>query len=406
MKGNLSADVLVLGGGPAGLMAAQECAARGLRTLVVEKKKEIGSPIQTSGATYIREIRRYGIPSSFCHRVGYIRFLSSNEEARFRNLDEGIGVLDIRGMLQHMAKQAVEKGARFYLGTRALEPLVSKGWVQGAVVQTPQGAREKISALVTLDATGLASVTARRLFGFPGFRRYGLGLEYDLYAPGWPQEELVLLAGSEVAPTGYGWIFPWGGHRVRVGVGVTFPDARGVDLQGCLNRLIEDDVRFAPFFSDSGCIELHKGFIPDELFPRQPAAHGLLIIGDAAGQASALAGEGIRFAMEMGVLAAKATVQAVKKGMPKKELLGKAHEQWNKRHGRNFRIAMEINRRMADFNDEQWDKAIRYLDRLSDRQFLQFLKTDFSLSLFLRVLAKYPDLARKALFRRVLKELK
>ena len=406
MTGKLSADVLVLGAGPAGLQAALECAGRGLKTLVVEKKKEIGSPIQTSGATYIREIRRYGIPSSYYHRVESIRFLSAREEARFRNVDEGIGVLDVRGMLQYMAGRAVEKGARFFLGTRALEPLFYKGKVQGAVVQTPQGVKQKISALVTIDATGLASVTARRLFGFPGFRRYGLGLEYDLHAPHWPQEEFVLLVGSWIAPTGYGWIFPWGGHRVRVGVGVTYPEARGVDLKGCLDRLIEKDQRFAPYFSGSGCIELHKGFIPDELFPGQAAAHGLLIIGDAAGQASALAGEGIRFAMEMGILAAKATVQAVKKGRPEKALLSKAHDQWRKRHGRNFRIAMEINRRMAGFNDEQWDKAVRYTRRLTDRQFLQFLKTDFSMSLFLRVLSKNPDLARKALFRKVIKELK
>ncbi len=401
-----AADVLILGAGPAGLIAAQICATGGLRTVVVEKKREIGSPIHTSGATYIPEIRKYGIPESLVHRVGRILFLSPGEEASFRNLKDGIGVLDVRGMLQYMAEQAAGKGVRFLLGTRALEPLLSGRTVTGARIQTFQGAREKITAQDTIDATGLASVTARKVFGFSGFRRYGVGLEYDVYAPRWPQEDFVLLVGSRVAPTGYGWIFPWGGHRVRVGVGVTYPDARGVDLKACLHRFMEEDERFGPLLRDAGCVELHRGFIPDELFPRKPVADGLLIVGDAAGQASALAGEGIRFAMEMGQLAARATVQALRRGGPRKDQLARAYQEWDRRHGRNFRIAMEINKRMADFTDPQWDKAVRYMDRLTDRQFLQFLKTDFTLSLFLRIVARNPDLAGKGLFRKVLRELK
>jgi len=399
-------DVLILGAGPAGLAAAGICGEQGLRTVVVEKKREVGSPIHTSGATYIPEIRKYGVPDSLLHRVGRILFLSPGEEASFRNLKDGIGVLDVRGMLQHLAEQAAGRGVRFLLGARALEPRRDGRAVAGARIQTFQGAREDIPARVTIDATGLASVTARAVMGFPGFRRYGLGLEYDLHAPSWPQEDFVLLVGSRVAPTGYGWIFPWGRHRVRVGVGVTYPDARGVDLKNCLDRLVRDDDRFGPLLRDAGCIELHRGFIPDEPFPLKPVADGLLIVGDAAGQASALAGEGIRFAMEMGQLAGRAAVEALRQGGPSRERLARAHAEWGRRHGRNFRIAMEINRRMAAFSDAQWDKAVRYMARLTDSQFLQFLKTDFTLSLLLRIVARNPDLAGKELFRQTLRELR
>jgi len=212
--------------------------------------------------------------------------------------------------------------------------------------------------------------------------------------------------GSRVAPTGYAWVFPWGGGRVRVGVGVTYPEARSVDLKACLERFMEEDERFGPLLRGAGCMEIHRGFIPDELFPGMPAARGLLIIGDAAGQASTLAGEGIRFAMEMGTLAGRAVVQALSRGGPSKELLARAHREWDRRHGRNFRIALQINKRMAAFSDAQWDKAVGYLARLTDRQFVQFLKTDFTLSLFLRIVARNPDLAGKVVVRQVLRELR
>jgi hypothetical protein len=42
---------------------------------------------------------------------------------------------------------------------------------------------------------------------------------------------------------------------------------------------------------------------------------------------------------------------------------------------------------------------------MTDRQFLQFLKTELTIGLFGRILAKNPDLARKALMQRVIKEL-
>ncbi|MEW6441778.1 MAG: NAD(P)/FAD-dependent oxidoreductase [bacterium] len=406
MEETRNADVLILGAGPAGLRAALDCAGWGLRTLVVERKREIGSPLQTSGATWIGEIQKLGIPPAFCHRVDVVRFFSPNEEARFRNSRAGIGVLDVKGMLQFLAAQAIRRGARLCAGTKVVRPIVSEQGVRGAVVQTPSGALREITALVTIDATGFASVTARHLFGFRGYRRYGMGVEYDLYAPRWPQQELVLVAGTKEAPAGYGWIFPWGSGRVRAGVGVTVPEAAGADLFACLRRLLEEDARFSGRFKGSGCLEVHKGLIPDEVFPEDPAADGLLIIGDAAGQASALAGEGIRFAMEMGCLAAEAAAAAVREQSSRKELLCRAHEKWNRRHGRSLRMALEINRRMSGLSDEQWDTAVRYMRRLTDRQFLKFLKTDFTLGLFASILARNPGLIRRKLVRTALRELR
>ena len=60
----------------------------------------------------------------------------------------------------------------------------------------------------------------------PGIRRFGVGAEYDLYAPHCDESEVLLIAGSDFAPSGYGWVFPWGRHRVRVGVGIIHPDSR------------------------------------------------------------------------------------------------------------------------------------------------------------------------------------
>ena len=43
---DLTTDVLVVGGGPAGSMTAKWAAKRGARVLMIEKRQEIGSPVR------------------------------------------------------------------------------------------------------------------------------------------------------------------------------------------------------------------------------------------------------------------------------------------------------------------------------------------------------------------------
>jgi len=57
-------DVIVVGGGPAGLSAAKAVAERGIAVLALEKSFEIGYPIKTSGGSFVEELKELGIPWS------------------------------------------------------------------------------------------------------------------------------------------------------------------------------------------------------------------------------------------------------------------------------------------------------------------------------------------------------
>jgi len=62
-------DVLVAGGGPAGLSAAFTAAKSGAKVAVFEKSKEIGYPVHTSGGSWIDELRKLDIPDRFMHPI-------------------------------------------------------------------------------------------------------------------------------------------------------------------------------------------------------------------------------------------------------------------------------------------------------------------------------------------------
>ena len=54
--GGLTFDTIVAGSGPAGLSAAETLAARGRSVVVVEQNHEIGSPIRTSGGSFVADL--------------------------------------------------------------------------------------------------------------------------------------------------------------------------------------------------------------------------------------------------------------------------------------------------------------------------------------------------------------
>jgi len=380
-------DVVIAGGGPAGLCAAAATARAGLATLVVERNAAIGVPVRTSGASWIDELAALGVPARFFVPMRRISVIAPNAQAVFDYRDARMCVLDVRAFLQWLAQEAVGAGARIALRTRADSLLEDAGRVAGLRVREPDGRIAEISAAAVIDATGYASTLARRQRLHDGFAAFGVGAELDLYAPGWSENEAALIVGREVAPRGYAWVLPYGGGRVRLGVGIGRPhcDADPGDyLQEVLGRV----PALAPL-RDASPIEIHAGVIP--IAPPRAVAlvrDRLVVAGDAAGQASALVGEGIRYAMHAGRLAAAAIVEAHATRDGSDRALDAYPASWRRRE-RNLQFAFQIYRRIVEFDDADWDREIAQLNRLSPDEFAQGLKGDFTLRWLIAIAPRY-----------------
>src|SRR6266853_6725126 len=88
-------DALIAGGGPAGLAAAETLARRGCSALVLEQSHEIGSPIGTSGGSFIDELDSLGIPASLYHPIARVRFTSPNNAAVYDYPCPQLCVIDV-----------------------------------------------------------------------------------------------------------------------------------------------------------------------------------------------------------------------------------------------------------------------------------------------------------------------
>jgi digeranylgeranylglycerophospholipid reductase len=365
-------DVVIAGAGPAGLCAAEAVARRGHSALVLEQNHEIGSPIRTSGGSFIDDLDSEGIPAHLYNPISRVRFLSPNRTAVFEYADPKVCIIDVRGVFQFLAERAIGAGARIQLSTAAVAPLLEDSTVTGVHTRT-----ETVKSRVLMDATGYRSALLKPAGLDPGFRRFGVGAEYDLFAPHCDQSEAVLIVGSRVAPSGYAWVFPWGRQRVRVGVGIIHPDSPAKPDE-YLDGFVASLGRYGVDLRGAQPVEHHSGLIPSERFAKRFTGDGILGVGDAAGQASSLLGEGIRWAICSGRMAGEVAAQALEKGDTSRAGLAPFEQKWRRRFGVDLRLAHRINRRIARWDDREWDEGAEILKRLTPEQFAEALKTNLT----------------------------
>ncbi|HTI14792.1 MAG TPA: NAD(P)/FAD-dependent oxidoreductase [Dictyobacter sp.] len=384
-------NVLIVGGGPAGLAAAEAAAKQGVRTLVLERHNEIGYPIHTSGGSWIKDMQALGIPEHLYHPVKKVFFLTPNREVPFQYETPVCCVVDIRGLYQHLAGRAVAAGAELRVRHTVEQALVEEQRIVGVAAKTHISERINIRADVTIDASGYGRHLAIRTDMGDAFRRYGFGAEYDLYAPEYPQDELFLIMGSEYAPNGYAWAFPRGNGRVRLGVGVIHPD-NDDDARPYLDRIMREIPQLAQRFKGASPIEYHTGLFPSEGPVNGFTRDGLILAGDSGGHGSTLVGEGIRFAIYSGQMAGEVAAEAVKAGDTSASYLSRFDKRWRGRFGREMDVSYVINKRIAAYSDEQWDGSLDLLKRLTPAQAAQLLRGDYSAGLFMGILARNPAL--------------
>ncbi len=386
-------DVLVVGGGPAGLGAAEAAAKTGARVALLERRKEIGYPIHTSGGSWISDMKALGIPSDLYHPIRGVTFLSPNRAARFDYPEPVCCVLDVRGVYQYMAGRAVAAGAELHPGSPVERPIIEDGKVVGVVAKDHRNRTGEWRAPVVIDASGFSSTLVTRAGLRKGFQRYGYGAEFDLMAPNYNQDMLYLIMGSQVAPAGYAWAFPRGRGRVRLGVGVIRPDV-DADAREYLDTFTERLPNLAPDFKGASPVEYHTGLFPSEGVVESFVRDGLIATGDAAGQGSTLVGEGIRFALYSGAMAGEVAGEAARAGDTSAERLARYERQWRARFGREMEISYIVNQRIARWSDAQWDEGMNLLSRLTPAQAADLLRGDYSVNLFLGVLRRNPSLLR------------
>ncbi|WP_051094921.1 geranylgeranyl reductase family protein [Streptomyces sp. LaPpAH-108] len=334
-----SADVIVVGAGPAGASTAYHLARAGLDVLLLEKTEFPREKVCGDGLTprAVKQLVAMGIDIS--EEAGWLRNkglriigggsrlqLDWPDLASFPNY----GLVRKRDDFdEQLARNAQKAGARLYERCNVTGPVLDDrtGRITGVTAKLGEEKREvTFHAPLVVAADGNStrlsvSMGLHRREDRPmgvAVRTYFTSPRHeDDYLESWLELWDRRGAQDRLLP-GYGWIFGMGDGTSNVGLGVlnTSDSFKELDWREVLKAWcasMPEDWGYTPE-NMTGPI---RGAALPMAFNRKPHyTRGLLLVGDAGGLVNPFNGEGIAYAMESAQLAADVIVQAHARATP------------------------------------------------------------------------------------------
>jgi geranylgeranyl reductase family protein len=281
-------NVAVIGGGPAGAMAAKGLAQGGARVVVFEEKPGWEKPC--GGGLTVKALRRYPFlleAAVGARRIGEAEFIAATGDSVRLRLRRPVAVCSRSVLNRQLLARAVSSGAEVVADRVVQLRRTAAGWeltgrqgkYRADYVVLAAGARSRLRAMLLPD---LASRDFMLTFGY--------------YVPGADDQLRVqFLENLE----GYIWAFPRADH-LSVGICAKVGEEKMAEIQTRLHRFME-----VFGYSRQGArkyAHLLPSLMASSWSELPMAGEGWALAGDACGLVDPLTGEGIYFAMRSGEL--------------------------------------------------------------------------------------------------------
>ncbi len=389
-------DVIIVGAGPGGSIAARDCAERGLETLVIEKRQELGTPVRCGeglGEAWM-DIAGLEYDPTWCVKEikGAIVFPPNEKSLKMPTENKGY-IVERKIFEKRLAEQAGRKGAKYLLKTRVKHAIKEDGKVKGVVAVDDEGQEKEYRAKIVIAADGVESPTAKSI-GINTVNKLidiESGYEYEMTNINVDPEDteyINIWIGNEIAPGGYIWAFYKSNDTANVGIGVN-----SVMKEKTAKEYLDEWITNNPqYFENAVITEKKGGAVPIGKPIEQPYENGFMIIGDAAHMVNPIHGGGMGIAMESARIAAKVAAEAIKQEDYSKEFLSKFAEEWWETRGKQLLEVQKVRKFVETLSDKEFNKLREILDAEGVLELTE--ASDFSK--FLKIFKKSPKIAMKA----------
>lgn len=316
-------DVVVVGGGTGGCIAATALAQQGYKTCILDQKhrNKIGEKVcgDAIGRHHFMEL---GIEppqgAELNSLVTGIDIFSPDQETMFRVKGEGLHgyIIDRLAFGQRLLTHALDQGVHLYDRTIVTDPIIQDNFVVGITAKDlEKQATYTVTGNVVVDASGVSAVLRKKMpdswqietqinrADFEICFREIRQVKEAISSP----DYLRIFINQEIAPGGYYWIFPKSEYVVNVGLGVQM--SRSVNPK----RQLYDHVLSQPMFTNSDILHAGGGIVPTRRPINCMVGNGILFLGDVACQPNPIHGGGIGPSMISGKLAAQTLHDAFQK---------------------------------------------------------------------------------------------
>jgi len=365
-------DVLVIGGGPAGALAAKTAVGKGLSACIVEKRPAIGVPVRCAEGIGREALHEFIEPdprwisaemtgASIVAPDGFLMKLESELAGN------KVGyILDRKFFDRELVWKAAEAGADVAVKTRASSPVIENGVVKGAKVECC-GQVTNITADVVIAADGVESKFSRwcGIDTTVPVSEIMSSVQYVMTDIDIDEHSTVFYLGNEVAPEGYLWVFPKGRRSANVGIGISGKKSgEGHRARDYLDRFVKKT------FPKGKQIEYIAGGVSVCRPLDCTVADGLIITGDAARVVDPLTGGGIYNSMYTGRLAAEVAAECIGKGDVSKTALMVYDKTWRaSKMGKAIERNYHIKEYLIKQPDAKLNEIIHSVSKLNLKEF-------------------------------------
>jgi len=338
-------DVIVVGAGTSGCMAAKTLASAGLNVCLIDRKEEqlIGDKVcgDAVGKHHFDNLGlAYPKGEELERDMLGVKIYSPDLKTAFL-VGEGLTGFIINRHLfgQRLLKDAIDSGAVLFDSTHVSEPIIKNGFVKGVLAgNLKTGSKTELRGKVTIDASGFSAVIRSKMPPEIGIDQtinkedYVISyreireLKEEIEEP----QFFKMYLNQKVSQGGYYWIIPEGGTRVNVGLGVS-----AVENLNPKSQLYEY-VLSSIFFENSAVIHGGGGYVPVRKPLDSHVGNGIVVIGDAACQVNPISGGGIGPSMMGGKIAGDIITEALEKGEPNQESLWPINVRYMKTYGAKY----------------------------------------------------------------------
>ena len=354
-------DIVIVGGGLAGLSTALSICREADATVLIVEKGEIGDQQKTSPFTFPDVVKRYDLCDAVLQE--YTRFTYKSPtgiSASFVYENPAFVTVDYQKMCSALVKSAKEEGNLSVLEkVAALNLNANAPFFLATDLKLTLSDSSRISCGVMVDASGSSFFAARKLgIKLPLLYSHPYGELLDDCEIADP-EEMCIFTGNKYG-NGGGWFYPIGKKTARFGFAAItrsriYP--KGV-VENNFRKATRDFKPYNEMLARGKSKRSEFGTIPIGALDKIVSGR-VLIVGDAAGQATPWYNEGVRPALENGEMCGKTIVEAYENGEIRRKTLMKYQHQWAAKYKQPYEYARVC---AAGYfrSQEQWENSVRY----------------------------------------------
>lgn len=341
-------DVIIIGGGPAGLHAAYRLASAGLDVSLFDAQEQIGERTVCSGVIGIEAFSRFALPrGSVLNTIKNIQGISPAGRRIEHNGDRPLAhVVNKAEFNLDLARRAVSAGTQVQLGkfVESIEPKTSGVTVRYRSKGGRQQESEKARGAI------VACGVNRSLTGSLGLvrpRDYLRGIQADIpLGRDGMRRPTKIYVGQAVAPGAFGWKIPLGHGRARVGL------MSSEDPRPYFKKLLG---KIAPNLRP----DQYK--VSQKVIAQWPqgrcVADRVMVIGEAAGHVKTTTGGGIYYGLLSAEMAADVMARACHRNNLSEGALSPFEKYCRSTFSRELEIGYFFRRMIAKLPDSLLEKT-------------------------------------------------